>query len=403
MEIFKKNENAEVECDFVRVECFDAQNKTIDQTLHTQIVETTQSVIDPSEKITPTNTQLSPKLIFREFERIGYKTFYSEEYIEGSTFTYPKCKGFKNREAHHLFRPFVSSHHKESVLKNYMSTQNCFEMHKAQLDYHAKFMRAYKKKPKFGLTWVGALAHDDTNALFHADEDFEKLFKSNADVLSNSFVIFMSDHGMRVGATLQTELGQREQKNPMFLMILPKWLRDNQQLLQNLRINSRKLLTQFDVHATLLDIMNMTITNEFNDFTERPIFPNSSNPNNATSFLRPDPNIEKGLAEFGVEEINKILEKNKIPRKCDRLKLKNVEKTIVYLPANQTNLYMTTFIAEPGLGHFKMAVRVGEGGTLRRASGIERLNSFGIQPRCIEKSHPDFRHLCHCNGRGFLL
>ncbi|CAJ0584758.1 unnamed protein product, partial [Mesorhabditis spiculigera] len=42
-------------------------------------------------------------VIFREYEKIGYKTMYSEDYGSGTAFSW-NCKGFKNQEANHLFR-----------------------------------------------------------------------------------------------------------------------------------------------------------------------------------------------------------------------------------------------------------------------------------------------------------
>ena len=57
--------------------------------------------------------------------------------------------------------------------------------------------------------------------------------------------------------TRWTELGAREAKNPFLLMTVPKRLRSNNQLMKNLEENSEKLITQFDMFATFMDILKV--------------------------------------------------------------------------------------------------------------------------------------------------
>lgn len=72
--------------------------------------------------------------------------------------------------------------------------------------------------------------------------------------LSNSFILFMSDHGNRYLLPTNIPVGEVEISNQFLFMILPKHLRKNQNLVNQLYVNSKELITHYDVYATLLEI-----------------------------------------------------------------------------------------------------------------------------------------------------
>jgi membrane-anchored protein YejM (alkaline phosphatase superfamily) len=100
------------------------------------------------------------------------------------------------------------------------------------------------------------LAHDDQNALSHADDYFYHFFNSTRTDLDNSFLFVMGDHGNRFGKVRQTNVGEIEDNNPCIFMSAPKNLRRNDTLIDNLRENSKELITHYDIYATMVEIAN---------------------------------------------------------------------------------------------------------------------------------------------------
>ena len=77
--------------------------------------------------------------------------------------------------------------------------------------------------------------------------------------LNNSFIFIMGDHGLRFGGVRWTKPGEIEDNNPAFFLVLPAHLRYNDNLVNNLRHNSRQLITHFDIHATLVNIARVKL------------------------------------------------------------------------------------------------------------------------------------------------
>ncbi|CAJ0571680.1 unnamed protein product, partial [Mesorhabditis spiculigera] len=174
-------------------------------------------------------------VIFREYEKIGYKTMYSEDY------------GSRDRIFLELQRVQGSG--------GEPSLSNCFEWHTAQLDYFGKFLRAYNGTPKFVINWSTAPCHDDPNLLYHADEDFYNFLEKHEKRLQNAFIFFMGDHGPRYGVVARAEMGKREINNPLLHISVPHWLRNNTQLTKNMEENSQRMILQYDIYETLKDIL----------------------------------------------------------------------------------------------------------------------------------------------------
>ncbi|VDL73102.1 unnamed protein product [Nippostrongylus brasiliensis] len=108
--------------------------------------------------------------------------------------------------------------------------------------------------PKIGQLWITGLAHGGQKDLYHADDHFFEFFSRNREKLDNSFIFFMGDHGPRVKGILEPSLGFYELKNPVLLVTMPKKYR-NTEIHLELQKKSHQLMTPFDVHATLMDIL----------------------------------------------------------------------------------------------------------------------------------------------------
>jgi hypothetical protein len=76
----------------------------------------------------------------------------------------------------------------------------------------------------------------------------------------------MGDHGYRHGAIRKTKAGEFEDKNPLLIFAVPESLRTNRRLMNNLYENSHKLISHYDIYATMLDIAKVAPKNNFTEF-----------------------------------------------------------------------------------------------------------------------------------------
>lgn len=76
----------------------------------------------------------------------------------------------------------------------------------------------------------------------------------------------MGDHGYRRGEIRRTSAGEFEDNNPLLLFAVPESLRTNEQLMNNLNDNSQKLISHYDIYATLIDIAKIAPILNFTDF-----------------------------------------------------------------------------------------------------------------------------------------
>ncbi|CAD5222689.1 unnamed protein product [Bursaphelenchus okinawaensis] len=190
------------------------------------------------------------------FKNAGYKRLMAEDWAMG-VFNYYQCVGFYDAPpAEHYMRPFQLRMEQETYtdMVKYVFTPKCVEYHHVLMNYTEKFMQMYPHDSKFSMTWMSEIAHDDSNGLYRTDDFFLDFFKRYETYFDNSFVFFMGDHGRRYGPVKDTVYGELEDYNPGMKLIVPKKLRKNQSFMKNLRTNSKKLTTHYDMHATLTEI-----------------------------------------------------------------------------------------------------------------------------------------------------
>jgi membrane-anchored protein YejM (alkaline phosphatase superfamily) len=89
-----------------------------------------------------------------------------------------------------------------------MLNEQCRERFEYQIEQVRNFYDAYDqvKIAKFTVVWMTDLAHDYVNGLYHADEYFNRFFADNTQMLRDSFVFVMGDHGKHFGPFSTTEV-----------------------------------------------------------------------------------------------------------------------------------------------------------------------------------------------------
>uniref|UniRef100_A0A1I7UIR9 Uncharacterized protein n=1 Tax=Caenorhabditis tropicalis TaxID=1561998 RepID=A0A1I7UIR9_9PELO len=155
-------------------------------------------------------------MIWKNFSDNGYVTMFAEDMHLYSTFTY-RLKGFRHQPVDHYPRTFF----KEVESRGDQMCINSQPIHKIWFEKSRQFMKVYKDVPRFTIMFQGLLSHDDINLV-----------------------------------------GQLEERMPFFSISLPKRLKSTgfgRRWQRNLKENSEKLTTPFDIHSTLLDILNFSL------------------------------------------------------------------------------------------------------------------------------------------------
>ncbi|GAB1606921.1 uncharacterized protein LOC115223036 isoform X2, partial [Argonauta hians] len=227
----------------------------------------------------PWNETLSGKPLdkydfaWKRYKNYGFTTLFAEDYPSIATFNYLKF-GFKHQPTDHYYRPFGLALEKESSIWSDRCIRDRTETGML-LQYTYDFAKVYNNTKHFGLTFIGRLTHDDINYAGLSDVEYCEFFKklNNQKLLQNTLTVFFSDHGLRFGSFRKTYVGRLEERLPFMFIIPPPFFKTRYpEILNNMKINSRRLTTPFDVHATLIDALDIDKAN-FTYVSSKDYFP----------------------------------------------------------------------------------------------------------------------------------
>lgn len=196
------------------------------------------------------------------------RSLYAEDIFHWSTFNFHKF-GFSTPPTDHYFRTFLggtvrspnrSSSRKDSIcpvcLKN--SPQPVIEH---ILSYIKSFLIAYpSSEAKFAFTWINCPMHEDLNGASRLDSYFYRFLTDHKiqDQLKDSFIILMSDHGVRWGKPRWTHQGLIDARTPLLMIAAPpRFQTEFPTLYHHLIHNQGSLISPFDLHHTLKQIINL--------------------------------------------------------------------------------------------------------------------------------------------------
>lgn len=254
--------------------------------------------------------------------------------------------------------------------------------------------------------------------------------------LNNTLLIVMGDHGSRFGKMRMEMQGKLEERLPLFSMVFPPWFSQKYpKLYENVRMNTDRLTSWFDLHAT------------FKHMLYYPDLP--SNITHGQSLLQEVPAsrtcAQAGVAEYWcpcqqwsevdtmdthiqnaslavVELVNALNSEYDLSRKqCEILYLKTVRQAFIETPNEKVlNFYGTNdqvpefrdsakppqkdycryqlqIETSPNNGVYEAIVKFHRGWLIVGKS-ISRVDEYGEQPQCIEKELPHLRKFCFCNS-----
>uniref|UniRef100_A0A7I4YDJ8 DUF229 domain containing protein n=1 Tax=Haemonchus contortus TaxID=6289 RepID=A0A7I4YDJ8_HAECO len=350
----------------------------------------------------------------QQFKDNGYKTMIAQDYDVGFVY-YPDCLGFNRSEADHLWRPFDIRSKESSNFKKSL-WDSCSETHTEMLSYMEKFMNSYTGTPKIAQVWPTTLAHETLKDLYHTDVQFLEFFQRNRATIDRSFFFFMGDHGPRRDGIGNIRLGQYENLNPFLMVMIPAAYRSTPMHLQ-LKQKVLQLITNFDIHATLMDILKLEPPSEFWNTSYRSMEPLSKGsslfrewkgPRNCRTLPIPsqycicqydwtnvdNQTVQVELGDYFAEQLNLQLTNGGVMEKCQR-QFYNRISSMRQLYDQDDLLYDVVVYLSPSNGLFSAFIRRNASG-LSLGSGFSRLDRYGRQGDCLVGN--TLRPLCHCNG-----
>ncbi|VDN52007.1 unnamed protein product [Dracunculus medinensis] len=359
-----------------------------------------------------------------DFIRKKYATFVADEWC--CAFTWPNCYGYKNPQFDHYAAPLIGRVETKKVAAEFAKSffdNDCQSKYHKIIEYSEKFVKTYDGVAKFVVVWF-SFAHNDLNSLYPADKYFADFFENNIEQLKGSFIFWMADHGLRFGGPRQTKAGFIEDNNPFLAIAVPEYLRSNAQLLLNMRRNSKRHTSQYDIFATLYDIANVAGRKNFNDWSFHDFRDDLGlvrGGTRARSLFRPIlydrtcqemfipmdhciclnswrnlPNDSKEvihIAEVLVKYINDEVRNATPTGSCALLKFQKVDKAEIFEEHSITRIAV---IASPSYGKYQAIVKDKGDGDLEVVSTISRLDSYGNQGQC--QKGEKIRPLCYCTN-----
>ncbi|KAL8568849.1 hypothetical protein ACOMHN_053847 [Nucella lapillus] len=377
--------------------------------------------------------------IWKNFSKAGYRTLYAEDAPKIAIFVYQK-EGFHEPPANYYNRALTLAMEKHRSVWNHHHhcVANLLET-EMLLNYIRDFSRQFRNKPHFGFTFITRLTHDHINnagAADHPHLTFLKTFKAEGH-LKNTILIYYSDHGNRFGEMRSTYVGKAEERLPFLFFVFPDWFETRYpKLYRNIRVNSNRLTTPFDVFETLKDILVFDGEDRPASVTQRGIslfreIPQSRSCAHAQILphwcmcmkriqLSPTSDIVRRTAHVFVRKINEFLKFDF--DLCAKLKLKKIHqaeqmianedvlrfeeslhdvinRTVRYGNRSESVvIYQLSIETEPSNALFEGTLKYEAfSDSFTLAGDISRINAYGTQSDCIINFK--LKKFCFCKSR----
>lgn len=386
-------------------------------------------------------------MIWKDYAAAGYVTAFNEDLPDVGTFTY-RLNGFTDQPTDHYMRPYFLA--SAAMQENYKRLctgdrprHTVFMNHTAQILASSSSSGEDKERPKFIFSFHGELSHDSINLIEVADEDFVNfLHEINEDLLKDTILIVMSDHGNRFAEIRNTLQGKLEERLPFFSFAFPRRFKTRYpQFYQNFAQNAKsgRLVTPFDINRTLRHILQL---NE-----GAPEVPYAKKPHRALTLFQPispdrscaDAYIESHwcscqhytelqmydnraikAALTVTQHINQLTERfrdicstlqvdtiswaGELDMNQDLIRFQGSSDRDGYLGSfadkKQVPLqfYQVKLITKPGGGIYEASVQHNLTSSEYRVdtAQVSRVNLYGDQARCIYDKDPELRKFCYC-------
>ncbi|XP_022821002.1 uncharacterized protein LOC111352639 [Spodoptera litura] len=210
--------------------------------------------------------------IWERFKDVGYYTALVEDTSKLGMFNQWK-RGFQGSPTDYYLHPFIHEtetlNKKNSIkYKKYAKVNEILSpcmgdkyYYEFLINYIRRLTTTLGKSKLFGLFWETTMSHDNLNDPALMDKAYGQLINKmeSTGYLNETILIFLSDHGMDTGNIVLTKQGQIEQRLPFVFILMPPSFRTQYKLAyHNLNVNKERLTTPFDLHETLVDLIDMS-------------------------------------------------------------------------------------------------------------------------------------------------
>lgn len=365
-------------------------------------------------------------LIWYDYKKAGFVTAYAEDETSINTFNFNK-KGFKNPPADFYFRPYMMASEKLPIkIRGKMSYCTGPETSGERIFNLAKdFSITFKNYSNFGVFWMNTFSHNELNSPSGMDQKIVDFFQDIKDegVLNNTFVIFLSDHGLRFGDIRYTRTGWYEERLPFIYFWIPEWFRkENSKEFENLKTNVHRLTTPFDLYMTLQDILVFSGRNYTKVrsescpscqslFSELPKHRSCEDASVAlhwctcTNFvpINNENNLVAAGVKFVLDEIQSIIKKSEpnAKKKCAKYELKKILSSSISQSHgdwyNNTTYILLVFKTKPeAVLEATLSVTTASDNSTKfnLEGGISRLDSYNVHSKCISDAY--LKKFCYC-------
>ena len=375
--------------------------------------------------------------IWKDLNKQGYITQYGEDGAGYGTFHY-RMLGFENQPTDYYMRPFyLLLEHEASKHARYCVGET--PRHLNMLNWIKDLYKMYPSERKFSFLFHSEYSHGENNHMTQwADEDLKTFleYMEKSGFLKNTLLILMADHGPRYHGNRKTVQGKYEERLPYFSIRLPPWFQKaHPEAAKNLKTNSHRLTTPFDIHETLKDVIEFTgggvgnIQNRgislFNEIPKERecvhagIAPHWCACMDWSSIDTNSSDVVKAAFAL-VDKINLLTKANR--NICTKLELESVQNAVKYAPSDKVLkfkgsqdvdgrkadmsdsmkaneiLYQISITVKPSGGKYEATVKYLLNTTKFQVNEkeISRINKYGNQPRCIMRQKPHLRPYCYC-------
>lgn len=378
--------------------------------------------------------------IWDDYRMKKYTTVFAEDMGSLGLFQYLR-PGFEKQPTDYNIRPVLIEMEKYIAAKKIANAYLCLGGRRTFdviLEYAQKFISfvtsSIVRVPYFSFFWTTSYTHDYLTHPTLVDNELMSFLKnlSALNALDNTFLIVMSDHGIRWGSFRNTYQGMMEERQPFLFLVPPTGFPYKYpEAMRNLVRNRHKLTTHFDLYETLRDLSELpslahyTLHERTKELIEADPMPRGislflpipASRSCYTASIAPhwctchekkevsttDPKVLQA-AHIIVETMNNLISSY---RECQRLYLNSIITAIVGSSnekiKNQTvsNHFVDITVrldTKPGYGEFEATVRVHEQNRLELTGTISRTNLYGRQSECIN----DYKLKLYCFCDSFL-
>ena len=376
-------------------------------------------VLDEKSKKKPVSDGIP--LVWKRFAAKGYRTMFAEDAPGMAMFNYLR-PGFNQPPVDYYQRPFSLALNKDRSIWSNSYCAGTLTESDIVLEFTKRFAKKFDSRRYFALVFLSRITHDSMNEASGIDNMYETFLTGlyNEGLLNNTILLFFSDHGIRFGSFRVTYMGRMEERLPMFYVVLPPSFRETYpDAVANLNTNIHRLTTPFDVHETLIDVLNLTTNIRATYRPQRGLSLFSKIPVSRTCFnasilpqwctchaekrLETNDSLITKAAMFVINEINTSLDKQ-YKEQCATLKLDKILDARQQVPdarlkatRSEKVTHQLTFRTKPGGAILEATTSCSlrpPGAHFLLLGEVSRLNEYGKSSACI--SDAGLRRYCHC-------